>query len=228
MRADSVFSLSESIRTPTEQVLESIWNILPTMLASLGVLFVGLLLGIFTEWLFVKFGDRVRLSHLWKRLEFDTLLKKANIKSDPSHLVGVFLKGVIITLFLRQSAKMMGFYEIEEFLDKVITLAPNIVIAMLIVLFAVQMGNTASSLTKNFLRIGDKNAREIVAAVAQNIIFAFGILAALFQVGIAPELVQTIFTALVAMIALAGGLAFGLGGKDFIREMLEEMRKKGK
>lgn len=122
----------------------------------------------------------------------------------------------------------MGFYEVEEFLDKVITLAPNIVIAMLIVLFAVQMGNTASSLTKNFLRIGDKNAREIVAAVAQNIIFAFGILAALFQVGIAPELVQTIFTALVAMIALAGGLAFGLGGKDFIREMLEEMRKKGK
>ena len=228
MESTTVSSLSESIRTSTEQVLESVWSILPTMLASLGVLFVGLLLGMFTEWLFVKFGERVRLSRLWKRLEFDTLLKKANIKSDPSRLVGVFLKGVIITLFLRQSAKMMGFYEIEEFLDKVITLAPNIVIAMLIVLFAVQMGNTASSLTRNFLRVGDKNAREIVATVVRNIIFAFGILAALFQVGIAPELVQTIFTALVAMIALAGGLAFGLGGKDFVREMLEEMRKKGK
>ena len=67
----------------------------------------------------------------------------------------MFLKGVIITLFC-DNRQDDGVYEIEEFLDKVITLAPNIVIAMLIVLFAVQMGNTASSLTKNFLRIGDK------------------------------------------------------------------------
>ncbi|QQS59887.1 hypothetical protein IPN35_03390 [Candidatus Peregrinibacteria bacterium] len=228
MKPDAVFILSRSIQSSTEQVIGSVLDILPMLFASLGVLLVGVFLGMFTEWLFIKFGEKARLSRLWRRLEFDVLLQKANIKSNPSRLVGVFLKGVIITLFLRQSAKMMGFYEVEEFLNKIILLAPNIVIAMLIVIFAVQMGNTASSLTKNFLHVGDKNARNIVAAFVQNIIFAFGILAALFQVGIAPELVQTLFTALVSMIALAGGLAFGLGGKDFVREMLEEMRKKGK
>ena len=159
-----------------------------------------------------------------KRLEFDTLLKKKNIKSDPSRLVGVFLKG-LLSHFLRQSAKWWGFTKLKSFLIKVITLAPNIVIAMLIVLFAVQMGNTASSLTRNFLRVGDKNAREIVATVVAKYYFCFWHSHCSISSWYCTRTCADHFTALVAMIALAGGLAFGLGGKDFVREMLEEMRK---
>ena len=37
---------------------------------------------------------------------------------------------------------------------------------------------------------------------------------ALNTLGIAAPLIQILFTGIVAMLAIAGGLAFGLGGKD--------------
>ncbi len=45
-------------------------------------------------------------------------------------------------------------------------------------------------------------------------VWVFAFIAALVQLGVAVVLLQTIFTGLIAMLALAGGLAFGLGGRD--------------
>jgi len=53
----------------------------------------------------------------------------------------------------------------------------------------------------------------------------FGIFAALIQLGIAFALLQTLVTGLIAMFAIAGGLAFGLGGKEEAAELLRKFRK---
>ena len=49
--------------------------------------------------------------------------------------------------------------------------------------------------------------------------------AALVQLGIAQELIQVLFTGFVAMIALAGGLAFGLGGRDYAARILDQLSR---
>jgi len=46
------------------------------------------------------------------------------------------------------------------------------------------------------------------------------------QLGVAQDLIRIFFTGIVAMIAIAGGLAFGLGGKDVARDLLEDLKKK--
>ncbi len=221
---NALTSFYTGVSTSVNQTLAEWGAILPDILKALTVLFIGILIGYVIEHIFRKLGDRLRLANFWQRIGFDDLLKKANIKSSPSQLVGKFLKGVIITYFLRVSAGIMGFVEIEEFLRKVIGLVPDIIIAVLILLFALQFAGTASSLLQNLLRIGDKQARWIIAAVAKNTIIAFGIMTALSQIGIAENLVEILFTALVAMLALAGGLALGLGGKEFVYDILKDMR----
>ena len=45
------------------------------------------------------------------------------------------------------------------------------------------------------------------------------------QLGIAPALIQTIFTGFVAALVISLGLAFGLGGKDFATSILNKFRK---
>jgi hypothetical protein len=47
---------------------------------------------------------------------------------------------------------------------------------------------------------------------------------ALAQLGIAQEFMYTLFTALVAGLALAFGLAFGLGGRDAAARAIEHFR----
>jgi hypothetical protein len=43
---------------------------------------------------------------------------------------------------------------------------------------------------------------------------------------VAQDLIRILFTGIVAMLAIAGGLAFGLGGKDYAKDLLDELRKK--
>jgi len=53
----------------------------------------------------------------------------------------------------------------------------------------------------------------------------FGFIVALTQLGIATSLIQTIVIGIIAMLALAGGLAFGLGGRDQAARFLEKLRR---
>ena len=53
----------------------------------------------------------------------------------------------------------------------------------------------------------------------------FGFLTALSQLRIATDIIQTLVTGLIAMLALAGGIAFGLGGKEYATHLLDRFRK---
>jgi len=65
----------------------------------------------------------------------------------------------------------------------------------------------------------------LVGVVTRWAIWIFAIIAALYQLGVATLLLQTLLTGLVAMLAIAGGLAFGLGGKDLAGDFLGRVRR---
>ena len=66
----------------------------------------------------------------------------------------------------------------------------------------------------------------MIATGTQWAISIFVILAVLNQLGVASDLIRILFTGIVAMIAIAGGIAFGLGGQDSARQVLEEFKKR--
>ena len=55
-------------------------------------------------------------------------------------------------------------------------------------------------------------------------IVLFGFLTALSQLGIAVSIINSLVTGFVAMLALAGGIAFGLGGKDYAGHLIGKLR----
>jgi len=63
---------------------------------------------------------------------------------------------------------------------------------------------------------------DFLASVARWAILIFTFMAALVQLRVAPEMIQILFTGLVLMIALAGGIAFGLGGKDRAKQVIDK------
>lgn len=223
-----ILNFSEEVLASSQSSLSDITNILPNLALALVTLFLGWLLGSFLRWLFIVSGKRLRLDRFWEKIGFDRLLKQGGISSPPSEVLGTFLKGVIITLFLRGAAIILGFQEIELFLQSVINIVPSILIALLVLLFAIKAANTASFFVENVMQIKDEQTKRILAGTARNILIAFGIMIALFQLNIAQNFIEILFTAFVAMLALAGGLAFGLGGKEFIHDVLKEMRKEKK
>ena len=61
--------------------------------------------------------------------------------------------------------------------------------------------------------MGFTNGR-LLGRIAEIAIVAFAVLVAINQLGIAADLINILFIGIVAALALAFGLAFGLGGRD--------------
>jgi hypothetical protein len=61
----------------------------------------------------------------------------------------------------------------------------------------------------------------MLGKLANGAVIAFAIIAAMNQVHVAAVVVNTLYIGLVAAVALALGLAFGLGGKDTAAQLTQ-------
>ena len=68
--------------------------------------------------------------------------------------------------------------------------------------------------------MGDTPTGKVVRAVIPGLILAIGTFMVLDQLQIAPQIVTITYAALLGMLALAGALAFGLGGREVAAELL--------
>jgi hypothetical protein len=87
------------------------------------------------------------------------------------------------------------------------------------ILAAKFFGDIVSSTVKaSGLHTGDS-----LGTITRWAIVTFSIIASLAQLQIATAFLQDLFRAVVAMLAIAGGLAFGLGGKEHAKKILDSI-----
>lgn len=159
-----------------------------------------------------------------------TALKRTDPSLTFSKLLGEILKWFVILVFLVPSIETLGLRQISSLINNLILYLPNVVYAAVIV----TVGAVFAKFGRNFVLAAGhgmgNHAAEIAAAISKWAILTFSVLAALSQLGIAQDLIRILFLGLVAMLALAGGLAFGLGGqeaaKDLIKNVREEVKEK--
>ncbi len=100
---------------------------------------------------------------------------------------------------------------------------PNIIVAVAILTLGLIIAKVLKSAAKNALirmSIKEKFAN-FLGTLTKWSVLVFSFMAALVQLGIAASLIQTLFTGLIIMIAIAGGLAFGLGGREHAKKVLD-------
>ena len=98
-------------------------------------------------------------------------------------------------------------------------------IAVLIMLAGVVVASFGAKLIRASVLAARLHSAHFLGALTKWAVLVFAFLAALSQLGIAGALVNTLIMGFVAMLAIAGGLAFGLGGKDVAAAWLEKLRE---
>lgn len=131
----------------------------------------------------------------------------------------------IFLVFFRFSIVAIGIDEIEKFLWDLLTYLPSLFIAVIILFFWVRFANFIYDVIYQTLNLTKQKTAKIIASGAKIIILFFTLMVVLDKIGIASDIITVILTWFVAMLTLAGWIAFGLGGKDVAREILESFRK---
>ncbi|MBN1258933.1 hypothetical protein JXA05_04220 [Candidatus Peregrinibacteria bacterium] len=200
----------------------------PYYLGALALFLFGWILAEMAGRAVIKASTKLKLEWLSEKLGLKQFLERAKTNMTTAQLVAKSLKGYLIFLFFIQATKVARMTEVAEFLDKVISYVPQVIIAVFIMLVGIRIGNTMQIVISTSLSFAKEKTSEALGLAAKYTVLAFAVLAALAQLNIAEILVRTLFIGFVAMLALAGGLAFGLGGKDVMKELLESIREGAK
>ena len=102
---------------------------------------------------------------------------------------------------------------------------PNVVVATLVMVMTLVFANFLQRVVKGAVAGADIKGGSFVSTFVKWTVSIFGLLIALHQLEIAVDIINILFTGLVAMMAIAGGVSFGLGGKDFAHDLVEKLRK---
>lgn len=195
---------------------------LPNILVGIIIILIGIVISAFIKQLFIK---------LFQTIQLDSYLKKYNIPSKEkgigwAEILAEIVRWFVIILFLIPTADIWQLPQFALLLNTFLFYLPNVFVAAIIavvgLVFARLAAEVVAASTKGFSR----DVSRIVTSTVRISITVFIILAVLNQLGVAQDLIRILFTGVVAMIALAGGLAFGLGGKDFARTLLAKLEKK--
>lgn len=223
---NEILTWGEVITNSFQNLWIKVVNFLPNLISALIVLLIGLLVAKF----FSKFISRT-LKYLYLDKAVDSLgikenLAKIGIKIDMSKVVGIIVKWFFIIVFLVAAADILKLTQITEFLNTVLLYIPNVIIAVVILVLGIVFANFIHGMVQASVHVVQLEAGKIIAGIAKWSILIFTIMAALVQLKIAADLVNTLFQGFIAMLAIAGGIAFGFGGKEKAKEVIDKLGAK--
>ncbi|MDP2946432.1 MAG: hypothetical protein Q8N61_03225, partial [bacterium] len=172
-----------------------------------------------------KLIDALKLDRLLDQLGLGKVLERANVRLHSGRFVGVLVQWFFIIVTLLAVSDILNLFAFSDFLKQVLLYVPNIVVAVLIMLAGVVMATFLAKLVRASVLAARLHAAHFLGTLTKWSILVFAFLAALSQLGVAGALVNTLIIGFVAMLALAGGLAFGLGGRDVAAAWLEKLKE---
>ncbi len=196
----------------------------PSLVSGLFIIFVGFLLGGLIKKVLLSLFSFVRLDTLFEKTR---LIEKKEVKVWEEILTEV-LRWTIVVLFLIPSFEVWGLSRATVVLNQFLFYLPNVIAAVIIAFVGLVTSNLGADLVKSGAKTVRSTSAIALSVFTKWLILFFTVLVVLNQLGVAQDLIRILFTGIVVMIALAGGLAFGLGGQTVAKEMLEELRNKFK
>lgn len=219
-------SYSDAVVGSLEQLWAQFASFLPNLIAALLVFSIGWAISVAAGRLVEKLLVVLRINNAFENLKgLKNAVQRAGLRINIPLLFGEIVKWFLIIVTLLAATDILGLEEISQFLTSVLLYIPNVVVAALILIIAVVLANFVHKTVVASIEAAGFGSANVIGAISKWSIIIFAILAALTQLNVATALIQTFMTALFAMLALAGGLAFGLGGRDLATKWLNKLEE---
>jgi len=223
---DQAVVTSDVVRSSLMTLWSNVAGFLPKLIAAIVIFLIGWLIAVLLGRLAYHL---VRVLHVNRALEglgFREPLERGGMKLDAPKFFDELVKWYFIIVFLMAATNIVGLVQVTEFLKTVVFYIPNVIVAALVLLIGVLVARFIDHTIRVSVKAAKLVSANFLALLARWSILVFAFLIALDQLKVASEIIRIFIIGLIAMIAIAGGLAFGLGGKEQASEILANLRKK--
>jgi hypothetical protein len=216
---------SQAVTSSLQDLYSRFINFLPNFLVAVIILVVGWVVAVFIAKLIKQVLHSVKLDEVGDKLGLDDLSARTGMKMSVSGAVAWIVKWFLLLAIFLAAADILGLAAVSAFLNQVLLYVPNVIAAVAVLLVGTMVAHFLSKLVRHSVAAAGLSSADMLGAVTQWSVMIFTILATLDQLKVAQAFVQTLFTGIIAMLAIAGGLAFGLGGRDHATKVLNKVER---
>lgn len=210
--------------------LTSFWTQLagfvPQLLAAMLLLFVGWILANLARTGVIKLLDMLRFDSLTDKTGIEAFLKQGHVEISLGRLIANLVYWVIIFIVIVTVSNSLGLHMVAELFNKIVLYIPNVIVAILILVFGILIARILNRLVFAYLNnIGVQGALTI-STLSEYAMIIFVVFVALEQLEIGTTLLTAAFQIGFGAIGLALALAFGLGGREWAAGVIKRISER--
>ncbi len=216
---------TDVLQGPLLELWHTIIAYVPNVIGAAIVFVIGVIVALVLQRVVKQIIALLHIDDFAQKLEIKSQFERAGIRLHIGSLFGWIVKWFFIIVSLIAATDILGWKEVTDYLKQVVLFIPNVIIAVIILLAGILLGNFVQNVVRSAVEAAHLASAHFLSGLSKWAILIFSFMAALVQLQIAPDLIRVLFTGLVFMLALAGGLAFGLGGKEHAAHFLTRLKK---
>jgi hypothetical protein len=220
-------SIGTSIKTSFSQAIGATLAWLPRLIAFILIVLVGWIVSALLARGIARVLRMIKFNEVMARIGVGGFLGRMREGLDASGLVAGAVKWIVRFIVLLVAFDALGLPAISDVLRQFLIWVPNLVVAIAVLVLAGIGARALGGLVRGTASEAGFRNPDTLANVAKTAVWIFAVVIAVNQVGIGQMLVNTLFTGAVFALALAGGLAFGLGGRDLASRKLDDWYEEG-
>jgi len=207
--------------------LQSLWfgfmQFVPRLVVAVVFFIVGWVLGSLIAKAIEQVFSSLKIDSLFRSIGAENFFRKAGMNLNSGYFVGQIVRWFVIIVFLLPSLNLVGLSDVSSFLENtVLGFLPQVIIAALVLIIAAFVSEVLSKTVLATAKSMNLRSAHMLAVVAKYAVWIFAIIIALGKLGL-NDYMSVLFTGIVAMLALGGALAFGLGGKEAAGRFIDKL-----
>lgn len=208
--------------------LQGLWygfiNFVPGLIGAIILFVLGIVIGALVGKVISQLIAALKVDKLFESAGANDFMNRAGMKLSVSGFIGSLVKWFTIIVFLMASLQIIGLTQVNDFLrTAVLYYLPKVIIAAFVLVIATILADAMKKIVKSSAQAANLSSANMLGSVTLYSIWIFALIIALSELGIASAFMQILFTGIIAAMAIALGLAFGLGGKEAASRAVEKI-----
>src|SRR5918997_1083393 len=201
---------------PLQDAISAFLGYIPQLIGALIILIVGYFIAKALQAIVGRVLEGVGFDRWMERGGIKQFFDRADTQHTPHSILGRLVFWFVFIIAITMAADALGIPQVSAVLAQLIAYIPSIIAAILILILAALLANFLAGIVRG------ATGSEMLSSIARYAVIVYAAFAALTQLGIAVQLTANTFLIVLGAVALAAALAFGIGGREVARDIVEK------
>jgi Conserved TM helix len=217
----------DAVMVSITDALRNFLGFLPQLIGALLVVILGWIIAGFVAGLVERSLKAVGFERAAQSTGITGFVQRSGSDWTVSRMVAEIVKWFIRLLAIQAAASILGMTQITEIVNSILLWLPNLVVALVIIVIGALIAGFVAGVVRGATSEMGFTNPDLLSGIARYAILTFAVLAAIDQLGIAETMLNTLLIGAVAMVVIAAGLAFGLGGQQTAAQITQGWYQRG-